>query len=200
MVDTHTGTIDEPTLQMSVVVPAYNEAERIWVMLEEAVEYLDREYGRSPGAQKGAKGKQGRLGGYEIIVVDDGSKDGTVEVVLEFSRKYGLHDVLRVCKLAQNRGKGGAVTHGFRHVRGVYTVFVDADGASKFHDLGKLVEGCDAVCDQQGRGVAVGSRGHLVGSEAVVKVCLSKFCLFSNGKSKDHENNHHYSVPPFATS
>lgn len=141
-------------------------------MLEEAVAYLDKEYGRAPEQGRKNRGKVNRMGGYEILVVDDGSKDKTVDVVLDFARKYELHDVLRVSKLAQNRGKGGAVTHGFRHARGAYVVFVDADGASKFEDLGKLVQGCDAVCDQSGRGVAVGSRGHLVGSEAVVKVCM----------------------------
>ena len=56
-----------------------------------------------------------------------------------------------------------------RHIRGEYVVFADADGASKFEDLGKLVEACKEVEDSDGRAVAVGSRAHLVGSEAVVK-------------------------------
>lgn len=173
--DKHTGTIEDAELEMSVVIPAYNEEKRIEIMLEEAVEFLDAEYGRQrkgKGIQNGSakRGSQVVSGGYEIIVVDDGSSDKTVDVVLEFSRKKGLHDVLRVCKLKHNRGKGGAVTHGFRHVRGEYAVFADADGASKFEDLGKLVEGCKAVADEPNRGVAVGSRSHLVGSEAVVKV------------------------------
>ncbi len=40
-----------------------------------------------------------------------------MEVALEFSKKHGLHDILRVVTLEKNRGKGGGVTHGFRHVR-----------------------------------------------------------------------------------
>lgn len=171
--EVHTGSINEAELEMSVVVPAYNEAERIEVMLEEAIEYLDVVYGRTTSLAKNTKGKA--KGGYEILVVDDGSKDKTVDVVLAFSRRHNLHDILRVVKLEHNRGKGGAVTHGLRHVRGRYTLFVDADGASRFRDLGKLVEGCEAVCDQPGRGVAVGSRAHLVGSEAVVKVLSHPF-------------------------
>ena len=111
------------------------------------------------------------VSGYEIIVVSDGSRDRTVDVVLEFSRKHKLDDVLRVVTLEKNRGKGGAVTHGFRHVRGEYVLFADADGASKFSDLGRLIEGCEEVADGSHRGVAVGSRSHLVGSDAVVKVC-----------------------------
>lgn len=113
--------------------------------------------------------------GYEILIVNDGSCDKTVSVALDFARRRGLHDVLRVVTLERNRGKGGGVTHGLRHVRGEYAVFADADGASRFSDLGKLLEGCEDVVDGSNRGVAIGSRGHLVGSEAVVKVCTSPF-------------------------
>jgi len=169
---------------MSLVIPAYNEAERILIMLEEAVAFLDLEYGRMPIAARKGKGKangngngsakknqtQG-IGGYEILIVNDGSTDKTVDVALEFSRRNGLHDVMRICTLEQNRGKGGAVIHGLRHVRGAHAVFADADGASKFEDLAKLVEGCKEVADEANRAISVGSRAHLVGSEAVVKVC-----------------------------
>lgn len=174
------GTIEAPEVLVSVVVPAYNEEERISLALEEAVEYLDATFGRRghskadgiPGAHKRALRGCAPPGvsGYEIVVVSDGSRDRTVDVVLEFARKKKLHDVLRVVKLEKNRGKGGAVTHGFRHVRGEYVLFADADGASKFSDLGKLMEGCEEVSDGSHRGVAVGSRAHLVGSEAVVQV------------------------------
>jgi dolichyl-phosphate beta-glucosyltransferase len=160
---------------MSIVIPAYNEEERLDIMLEEAVVFLDSAYGREPRKSKdkanGSAGKHtgNKTGGYEILIVNDGSKDKTVDVALAFSRKYGLHDILRICTLKENRGKGGAVTHGFRHVRGAYIVFADADGASKFEDLAKLVEGCNEVADEPNRGIAVGSRAHMVGSEAVIK-------------------------------
>lgn len=173
----HTGTINEPEVYMSVVIPAYNEEERLELMLEEAVAFLDAEYGRVPRKEKGKangqaeKTRGGGMGGYEILIVNDGSKDGTVDIALAFSKKHNLHDILRICTLQHNRGKGGAVTHGFRHVRGAYAIFADADGASKFEDLAKLVEGCEAVADESNRSIAVGSRAHLVGSEAVVKVC-----------------------------
>ncbi|PHH74032.1 hypothetical protein CDD83_4636 [Cordyceps sp. RAO-2017] len=103
------------------------------------------------------------------MVVDDGSRDRTVEVALDFARRHGLHDTLRVVSLARNRGKGGGVTHGLRHVRGRYALFADADGASRFSDVGKLMQGVEEVVDGSGRGMAIGSRAHLVGSEAVVK-------------------------------
>lgn len=122
----------------------------------------------SPSQEKGAAAPP-PPSGYEILIINDGSRDRTVEVALDFSRRHGLHDILRVVTLEKNRGKGGAVTHGLRHVRGRYAVFADADGASRFSDLGRLMEGCEDVVDGSSRGVAIGSRAHLVGSEAVVR-------------------------------
>ncbi|RDA85408.1 hypothetical protein CP532_1944 [Ophiocordyceps camponoti-leonardi (nom. inval.)] len=152
--------IEPAEVHLSVVIPAYNEENRIIPMLEEAVTYLDERVGRSAA---------GPRSGYEILVVDDASSDGTVNVVLDFSRRKQLHDILRVVSLTKNRGKGGAVTHGFRHVRGSYALFADADGATRFSDVQKLLQSVDQVATGSGRGVAIGSRAHLVGSEAVVK-------------------------------
>jgi dolichyl-phosphate beta-glucosyltransferase len=188
--------IQDAEVIMSVVVPAYNEEDRLESMLEEAIEYLDAEYGRptkvsskekvnghTTGTSKNGNGniaqkresKTSDHGtgprGYEIILVNDGSKDKTVDVALRFSKKHQLHDILRIVSLKGNRGKGGAVTHGFRHVRGQYAIFADADGASTFSDISKLVQGCQEVQDEPCRGIAVGSRAHMVGSDAVIKVC-----------------------------
>ncbi|KAJ0354794.1 hypothetical protein COL26b_003193 [Colletotrichum chrysophilum] len=174
------ATIEPADVRVTVVLPAYNEAARILPTLEEAVAYLDAHFGHpssdtkpilSPttSRRRTKNAPSEALSGYEIIIVDDGSRDSTVDVCLEFAHKNGLHDVLRVIKLERNRGKGGAVTHGFRHARGEYVLFADADGATKFSDLGRLIQGCEEVVDGSHRGVAIGSRAHLVGSEAVVK-------------------------------
>lgn len=176
---------------MSLVVPAFNEEQRLGTMLTEAVKYLQHAYGsEAPKAQANgnrarrkdatqaipngyAASHSGRLPGWEILVVSDGSTDKTVDTALQFARDLGGKSAscIRVVSLYENRGKGGAVTHGMRHVRGQYAIFADADGASKFEDLGKLVRASKKIEDAEGRGVAVGSRAHLVGSEAVVKVC-----------------------------
>ena len=180
--------IEEPEVLMSIVVPAYNEEDRLVTMLSEAIEVLQQDYSRtiSPTEKEGNRKKSTANGntspngyarlrnctlqGWEILIVSDGSTDRTVETALKFARKLGedAHRI-RVISLQENRGKGGAVTHGMRHVRGQHAVFADADGASRFSDLGKLVKSCQDVEDYLGRGVAVGSRAHLVGSEAVVK-------------------------------
>ncbi|KAJ5562590.1 Dolichyl-phosphate beta-glucosyltransferase [Penicillium sp. DV-2018c] len=201
-------TIEQASLFMSVVVPAYNEEDRLVGMLEEAVNYLERIYGTATAnptktintrptrnRNPNTDATNGHIltpdRGWEIIIVSDGSTDRTEEVAFRFARDHqlslhpkghagpwtphaaeGVHippGTIRVVSLTRNRGKGGAVTHGMRHVRGQYVVFADADGASKFDDLGKLVGACRDVEDAKGRGVAVGSRAHMVGSEAVVK-------------------------------
>lgn len=174
---------------MSVVVPAYNEEERLRGMLVEAVAYLEANFeGEEKEAglptlthRKNAESSQLNdcaNSGWEIIIVSDGSTDRTVETALTFAKDYQSSrntqkpcaGSIRVVSLEKNRGKGGAVTHGMRHVRGQYVLFADADGASDFNDLAKLLEACQKVEDPFKRGVAVGSRAHLVGSEAVVKV------------------------------
>lgn len=209
--------IEEPELYMSVVVPAYNEEDRLSVMLSEAVEYLEKEFGTKKtkqmngngsmmnGHTKGANGtinrnQNGHVNhaaspaskGWEILIVSDGSTDKTIETALRFARNLGspaAHQI-RVVALSENRGKGGAVVHGMRHVRGRYAVFADADGASNFEDLGKLVHACQEVQDTQGRALAIGSRAHLVGSEAVIKVRRSvAFGLNSNGEQRSFLRN-----------
>ncbi|KIW02449.1 hypothetical protein, variant [Verruconis gallopava] len=168
---------------MSVVVPAYNEQERINYMLEEAVAFLQRAYGvhktkQQPPMNEHDNAASPQLPGWEILIVSDGSTDKTIETALAFAHKHRLPEgALRIIALEENRGKGGAVTHGMRHVRGQYAVFADADGASKFDDLASLVEVCQRIEDASGRAVAIGSRAHLVGSEAVVKRSLLRNTL-----------------------
>lgn len=195
--------ISDAEVFMTLVIPAYNEMHRLNGMLEEAVGYLEEQYGHHGTPSKSssdgklqASGQQGDpRRGWEIILVSDGSTDKTVNVALNFARTHQLATpptykgpwsgtgtptnirpgTIRVVSLEENRGKGGAVTHGMRHARGTYVVFADADGASRFTDLGKLVSACEKAKDKNGRAVGVGSRAHMVGTEAVVKVRLFLF-------------------------
>ena len=110
---------------------------------------------------------------FEIIIVDDGSSDGTSDLALKYARSHPK-DEIRVVRLETNRMKGGAVKHGVMHSRGERILFVDADGATKFSDLEVLWKAMDALekDKESAVGVAVGSRAHMVKSEAVVKVCV----------------------------
>jgi dolichyl-phosphate beta-glucosyltransferase len=134
---------EEATLDLTVVVPAYNEEERLPKMLDECTKYLD---------QSGDK--------YEIIIVDDGSKDSTTATALEWSRKIGS-DKLRVLTLAKNLGKGGAVRRGMLVGRGRYLLFADADGATTFSELAKLQSSMSKNENDEGHGIICGSRAHL---------------------------------------
>jgi dolichyl-phosphate beta-glucosyltransferase len=198
--DAYTPT--EADVLVTVVVPAYNEAQRMSGMLQEAVEYLQSSFPQPP-PQDHTTTTSAKPKGWEILIISDGSTDKTIDTALSFARTHQLSTQtptppwtsnsgakirsksesqpektpttissgsIRVISLEQNRGKGGAVTHGMRHARGAYVIFADADGASRFSDLGKLMENCDRVADAKGRAVGVGSRAHMVGSEAVVKV------------------------------
>ena len=140
------------SLALSVVIPAYNEAGRLTPMLEATLAHLISHPSRP----------------YELIIVDDGSKDATVSLALSLAGTYPGSDI-RIVRMDKNVGKGGAVRHGFMHARGERLLMVDADGASRFEDLELLWEEMDRV-EIDGYAVAVGSRAHLVKTEVVVKV------------------------------
>ena len=140
---------DPPTLDLSVIVPAYNEEERMTVMLNECLDHLEERQKIQPSFQ------------FEVIIVDDGSKDKTSQIGLTYSEKYGVEKV-RVLTLAKNRGKGGAIRMGVVCARGRLILFADADGATKFQDLKKLEDEMHSLdSTQEGMAIVCGSRAHL---------------------------------------
>lgn len=148
---------DPASVQLSVIVPAYDETARLKPMIDSTLEHL-----RSLKPHRS----------FEIIIVDDGSKDDTSGLALKLSTshaKTGTKDEIRVVRLKTNRGKGGAVKHGFMHARGERILFVDADGATRFSDLEVLWSKMNEMEKEGEPVIAIGSRAHLVNSEAVVK-------------------------------
>jgi len=101
-------------MKISVVIPAYNEAERLPKVLEKIPTFVD-----------------------EVIVVDDGSSDGTYKRALEFAERDARISAVR---LEKNCGKGCAMRAGVARSRGDVVVFIDADGQHKPEDIRKLVE------------------------------------------------------------
>jgi len=113
---------------------------------------------------------------HEILIVDDGSTDDTSALALKLASQYDKSDI-RVVTLRENLGKGGAVRHGMLHGRGRRLLMVDADGASRFEDLELLWTAMDRIASDDRPAVAIGSRAHLVKTEAVVKRSLLRNIL-----------------------
>ncbi|XP_059207426.1 dolichyl-phosphate beta-glucosyltransferase [Centropristis striata] len=157
---------DPHSRDLSVVIPAYNEELRMPVMLDEAMKYLeDRQ-------------KQDSSFTYEVIVVDDGSKDKTTEVALGYSRDYGA-DKLRVLTLVENRGKGGAVRMGTLSSRGKVILMADADGATKFSDLEKVEAGLNNLNPKpENLGISCGSRAHLEQESVAQRSVFRTFLMY----------------------
>lgn len=121
--------VNGETPYLSLVIPAYNEGGRIAGTVETVRAFLDSQ----------AKP-------YEIIVVDDGSTDGTTEVVAKLPG-------IQAISYQPNHGKGYAVRRGALASRGEFVAFSDADLSAPIEELPKLFEAIEAGAD-----VAIGSR------------------------------------------
>lgn len=119
---------------LSVVIPAYNERERLKRFVPGIVEFL-----------------QSKAQPFEIVVVNDGSKDDTAEVARGLAKTF---PALRLVDLQPNRGKGGAVKAGMLDARGQYVLFTDADQSTPIGEVDKLL----AKMAQDGYDMAIGSR------------------------------------------
>ena len=97
-----------PTHNYSIIIPAYNEGERIPTSLEKVLSYVTRNF---PGRA-------------EIIVVNDGSTDGTADIVREYARR---NRAIRLIENPENRGKGHAIRTGFARASGTIVAIQDAD-------------------------------------------------------------------------
>ncbi len=156
------SVFEEASLTLSVIVPAYNEDVRLPMMLDETFHYLE------------AKSKRDRDFSYEIIVVDDGSRDSTCAVVLQYCKKYGTNKI-RLLRLHCNHGKGGAVRKGCLRARGGLILMVDADGATQFSDVERLLTQIRQI---NGYGVAIGSRHHMQADAVAKRSCLRNFLMY----------------------
>lgn len=120
---------------LTIVIPAYNEQNRLPATLKAVLAYLD-----------GLK-----LGFAEVVVVNDGSRDGTAQVAREASSGDAR---VRLVENPGNRGKGYAVRHGLQEARGEWVLFTDADLSAPIEELAKLT----AAVEAEGADGAIGSR------------------------------------------
>jgi len=120
-------------IYLSVIIPAYNEEKRISNTLLAVDHYLSKQdYS------------------YEIVVVNDGSKDKTAQIVEKFS---GLINNLRLIDNKKNHGKGWVVKQGMLKANGKYRLFTDADNATTIDHFEKMIP-----LFKKGNKVVIGSR------------------------------------------
>ena len=117
-------------MNLSVIIPAFNEKDRITVTLDSLREYFTRKDYSS----------------YEILVVDDGSRDGTANLVRSYAKDF---PAIRVIENGVNRGKGYSVCSGMLHARGNNILFMDADNSVSITNLDEFLrwvkDGYDVV-------------------------------------------------------
>ena len=122
-------------LTLSIVIPAYNEERRLPSTLEGVLAWLDQSPHRDA----------------EVVVVDDGSRDGTANLV----RKRAAADTrIRLVQNPGNRGKGYAVRHGMSEATGDWMLISDADLSAPIEELPRLLD----AAGKNGAAVAIGSR------------------------------------------
>lgn len=105
-------------MKLSIVIPAYNEENRIGKTLKNYLSYFTKKYKNS----------------YELIVVMNGCRDNTAGVVYSFKK----HKQLRVLDFKEGIGKGGAVIEGFKVAKGDAIGFVDADESTKAEEYDRI--------------------------------------------------------------
>ena len=121
------------TPDLSIVIPAYNEESRIAPTVRDIVTYC-----------------RARARAFELILVDDGSRDGTSGVGRLLCQEF---PELRLIRLAANHGKGYAVRTGVINAIGRTVLFADADGATPIREIERLETALEGGAD-----VSVGSR------------------------------------------
>jgi len=120
-------------MSVSLIIPAYNEEQRLGPFLQEISRYVTRH----PRELR------------EVIVVDDGSTDHTKKIVAAHQRKLPR---LKLIALAKNRGKGAAIKRGVQAAAGDLIIFLDADGATPIGEVPKMI---DALAEAD---IAIGNR------------------------------------------
>src|SRR3989338_3606381 len=147
-------------MQLSIIIPAYNEENRLALTLDRIFEYLAVHY----------------QGDYEVIIADDGSTDRPVEIVAAYMKR---HPELRLLKFAANRGRGAAVRSAVSEVKGDFILETDADGSTNEH---AIIAFLSYLAKHQDTDVLVGSRNiegsRVLSPQPVFRVMLGYAFLF----------------------
>jgi dolichyl-phosphate beta-glucosyltransferase len=141
-------------MYLSVIIPAYNEQDRLPQTIEATVKFFQTRY----------------VDDFELLVVDDGSSDGTSDVVHQFESRYP--NIVRLITYGANRGKGYAVRSGMLEGRGDWKLFCDADLATPVEEYDVI----RAAMEIGQADIGIGSRP-LKQSRLLVRQPLWRECL-----------------------
>ncbi|TMA10913.1 MAG: glycosyltransferase family 2 protein [Deltaproteobacteria bacterium] len=127
------ATREPQGVHVSLIVPAFNEEARIGKSLDLILDFL-----------------QSQRYSFEVIIADDGSRDGTVELVRD---RFGRHSNVKILSQLRNQGKGEAVKQGMLSASGDYLFFSDADLSVPIESLPAFLARLENHCD-----VIIGTR------------------------------------------
>jgi len=135
--------------EISIIIPAYNEENRIKITLFSIEKYFHNK-------------------NFEIIVINDGSSDNTLELLNTLKDKLPNLELITYKK---NRGKGYAVKKGIENAQGQYILFLDADNSTPIEEFEKLMTEI-----KKGFDIAIGSR-YLEDSDIKIKQSILRILI-----------------------
>jgi len=163
---------EEDSYLLSLVVPAFNEEDRLPPMLTSTLDFLQSSKDELiklcneslilDNKQRKEYGANTQTPPFQIIIVNDGSSDGTVEALKKITEKEFNHSVqattaIKLLTLKHNAGKGAAVKAGMLHCNAKLALMVDADGATNISSLDSLLKEMKASRAH----MVFGSRAHM---------------------------------------
>ena len=141
-------------MDLSIIIPAYNEEKRLPPTLTRLLYYLQSSY----------------QGAFEILVMDDGSEDGTDKSVEAFIISFAQ---VRLVRVQQNQGRGAAVRRGIEMAKGDLILEMDADGSVDMEAIGRFVAYMNAHADIH---MLIGSR-NITGARITLRQPLLRVIL-----------------------
>jgi dolichyl-phosphate beta-glucosyltransferase len=154
-------TNQEPIYDLSIVIPSYNEEKRLPETLDKTIEFLS-----TWSKEKGIK--------WEVIVVNDGSKDKTITVIQQYCKK-SIH--VKGVDYNVNSGKGAAVKKGMLCSNGRTILMMDADLATDLQDIPHIYEKLNKT-EVNGLGMVVGTRKVVEKGKVVKRSAIRKLLMF----------------------
>jgi dolichyl-phosphate beta-glucosyltransferase len=121
--------------KLTIVIPAFNEAKKIEATVDEVTSFIS-----------------GRGYSYELIIVDDGSKDDTLDIIKRY-KALNSNGSIKILENNPNRGKGFVVRKGIIEATGDYILFMDADNSTRIFEIERMLPSF-----KEGFDIAIGSR------------------------------------------